>query len=74
MTKTEILKAIRKHCNDCMGNQEYLVRECPCKPGESFECNLWPFRLGRDPEKNENRAEAARKRYYERGGFGGKND
>ena len=45
--KTEIkspVKAIRAFCIKCMGDQAYLVKDCPTKI-----CPLKPFRFGKNP-------------------------
>lgn len=39
-----IIKAIRKKCLDCMGNNSFEVRACPC-----VKCPLWLFRFGKSP-------------------------
>ena len=36
------LKAIRKKCLDCSGNDKTEVRKCPLK-----DCPLYPYRSGR---------------------------
>lgn len=41
---TSVLKAIKKHCLDCCCFQRDEVKYCPCT-----SCNLWPFRLGKNP-------------------------
>ncbi len=43
------IKAIRKKCLDCMGNQAQEVRACPMP-----ECSLWTFRLGINPNCGNN--------------------
>lgn len=55
MTKTEVLKEIRKKCLDCCCDQENEVRECPCQ-----ECPLWKFRMGKDSTHVTTDAERAR--------------
>ena len=44
MTKSEILKVIRAHCIDCCCDQPNEVKNCGC-----VNCNLYPFRFGKDP-------------------------
>jgi hypothetical protein len=44
-TKTDILRAIRRKCLDCSCEQPGEVQKCPVTA-----CELWPFRLGLDPE------------------------
>jgi hypothetical protein len=38
------LRALRKHCLECLGNSSKEVAYC-C----SSTCEAWPFRLGRNP-------------------------
>lgn len=38
------LRAIRAKCLDCSGGSWTEVRNCP-----SQECELWPFRMGKNP-------------------------
>lgn len=40
MTKTKLLKAIRKKCLDCSCNQSKEVRLCPIT-----DCSLYTYRL-----------------------------
>lgn len=40
------IKAIRHHCNECMGFQPSLIQDC----GGEF-CALYPFRMGRNPSR-----------------------
>ena len=49
-TKADILQAIRQKCLDCSYFQPSEVRECPVTT-----CDLWPFRLGRDPAPSHTR-------------------
>ena len=35
-------KAIRIFCEECMGYQVFLIKDCPAP-----QCPLWPFRTGR---------------------------
>ena len=49
-TKAEILQAIRRKCLDCSCFQPSEVRECPVST-----CDLWPYRLGRDPDPSRSR-------------------
>jgi len=39
-------RAIRLHCIDCSGGSLGEVRQCQIQT-----CPLWPFRMGRNPEK-----------------------
>ena len=43
-TKTEILKSIRAKCIDCCVGNVAEVKLCTAK-----DCDLWPFRSGKDP-------------------------
>lgn len=45
-TKSEMLKTIRRNCILCMGNQPSLVEGCT-----SPDCELFPYRMGKDPWK-----------------------
>ena len=49
-TKADILQAIRRKCLDCSCFQPSEVRECPLST-----CDLWPYRLGRDPYPSRSR-------------------
>ena len=40
------LRAIRGKCLDCCCGNEKFVRECTIT-----SCNLWPFRMGRNPNR-----------------------
>jgi hypothetical protein len=54
-TKAEVMSRIRKHCIECMGGQIYLVDGCT-----SPNCELFPFRMGQDPEPNISRQKAGK--------------
>ena len=41
---TSVLKAVKKHCLECSGYQRDEVKLCTVT-----KCNLWPFRLGKNP-------------------------
>jgi hypothetical protein len=43
--KSNILHAIRRKCLDCSCYQPSEVRDCRLQ-----RCDLWPYRLGRDPD------------------------
>ena len=49
-TKPVILSAIRQKCLDCSCYQPSEVRDC-----RITNCDLWPFRFGKDPEPSANR-------------------
>lgn len=41
------VKAARAKCLECVGNQYGAVRDCAI-----FDCPLWPYRMGRSPNRN----------------------
>ena len=43
-TKTMLLRAVRAKCVDCCCHQSSEVKLCTAKG-----CELWPYRLGMDP-------------------------
>ena len=43
---TSPIKAIRAKCLDCCIGQREEVKLCPAK-----DCPLWPFRLGKNPNR-----------------------
>lgn len=46
-TKTPLLKVIRLNCIECCGG---VTRGDDSPAGcRSFACNLWPYRLGKNP-------------------------
>ena len=56
-TKGELLRTIRKNCIECMGNQPSLVEGCTAP-----NCELFEYRMGKDPYKHPGKVAAARKR------------
>jgi hypothetical protein len=52
-TKSEILKAIRRKCLECSCGQMAEVRLCHLQA-----CELWPYRLGMDPNPSQPRGVA----------------
>lgn len=42
-TKGDILKTIRSYCEECIG-EDFTPKDCT-----STDCNLYPFREGKDP-------------------------
>lgn len=46
MLNTTPIKAIRKKCLECSGNQPSEVRNCLIN-----NCPLYPFRLGKNPNR-----------------------
>jgi hypothetical protein len=49
-TKADILHAIRQTCLDCSCYQPSEVRNC-----HLTTCDLWPYRMGRDPDPSRRR-------------------
>ena len=49
-TKLNILKAIRQQCVECMGGQLGEIPLCTAP-----KCSLFPYRMGKDPEPNQNK-------------------
>ena len=49
-TKAAILHAIRQKCLDCSGGRPGEVRKCT-----AVACDLWPYRMGGDPEPSPTR-------------------
>ena len=45
------LKAIRRRCLDCSGYSQQEVQDCWAKPGERNACDLYPYRLGKNPNR-----------------------
>jgi len=43
-SKKNPYKVMRDKCMDCVGQQESEVRKCV-----SFDCPLWPYRMGTNP-------------------------
>ena len=57
-TKNEIptpIKAIRAKCLDCCYDQREEVKLCPAK-----DCPLWPFRMGKNPNRSKNMTDEQR--------------
>jgi hypothetical protein len=57
-TKNEIptpIKAIRAKCLDCCCDQRDEVKLCPAK-----DCPLWPFRMGKNPNRSKNMTDEQR--------------
>lgn len=52
--KRPILKVIRAKCLDCNSFSPKEVRLC-----QSFNCDLWPYRMGTDPFRKGREAEDA---------------
>jgi hypothetical protein len=50
------LRAVRRHCLDCAGNNANEVRHCP-----ATSCRLWPHRFGKRPSLQDKAAVAGRR-------------
>jgi len=51
------LKAIRKHCIECMGGTYQLIEDCTAGPRAKkphTRCPLYPFRMGTIPGRRSN--------------------
>ncbi len=51
VTEKQLLKAIHKHCLNCVGGSRALVKTCaasPDAPEHYTKCALWIYRLGVD--------------------------
>ena len=55
-TKAEMLRTMRMKCLDCTCNQVKEVQLCPAE-----DCPLWPFRMGKDPNKKARQMSEAQK-------------
>ena len=60
-TITSPIKAIRAKCLDCCCDQLSEVKLCPAK-----DCPLWPFRLGKNPNRARNMTDEQREAARER--------
>lgn len=60
-TKTELLRVIRKNCIECMGGHESYVKDCT-----SANCNMYPFRMGKDPTPNATKVALATKNGFQK--------
>lgn len=58
MTKSAVLRAIRKNCIECMGGQAYEVPKCT-----SPKCPLFALRSGADPSPSKVKGDAVRMRF-----------
>ena len=56
-TKGELLKIIRANCVSCMGGYEIEVAKCSAP-----NCDLFHFRMGKDPWPNPRKSEMAKER------------
>ena len=56
------VKAIRDHCLECSTGAVSEIRNCVIK-----SCGLYPFRLGKNPYRNQNLSEEARAARVARG-------
>lgn len=55
------IKAIRAKCLDCVCNQPSEVKLC-----ENRRCQLWPFRMGKNPRAKRNLTDEQRQKLSER--------
>lgn len=46
LKKISAIKAIKIHCKDCSGGSTFEVKNCII-----IDCVLWPFRLGKNPNR-----------------------
>ena len=55
MKKRTAIQAIKVFCRECQGvpkGGDYTpVKECRGEPGTPYECPLYPFRLGKNPNR-----------------------
>jgi len=61
MSKGKVLSAVKRQCVECMGNHPRYVEGCT-----STTCPLFPYRLGKDPDKkniDENERERRRTQF-----------
>ena len=58
-TKSSILRTIREHCIECMGGMQSEVERCT-----SPKCNLFSYRMGKDPNPNTARGEITRRVFH----------
>ena len=61
-TKKELLATIHLMCLDCCLGQKKEVQLCP-----STKCSLWPFRMGKDPDKKPRTITASQRAALEAG-------
>ena len=55
------VKAIRAKCLDCCGGSPQEVRLCP-----AYDCTLYPFRMGKNPNIRREYTEAQRREMAQR--------
>lgn len=58
---TSPIKAIRAKCLDCCCDQRDEVKLCP-----ATTCPLWPFRMGKNPNRSRNMTDEQRQAAKER--------
>ena len=58
---TTPIKAIRAKCMDCCCDQREEVKLCPAKG-----CPLWPFRMGKNPNRSRSLTDEQRQAAKER--------
>ena len=57
-TKAELLKVIRRECLNCVGGYDGEVLRCT-----SPNCELFPYRMGKDPNPNRVKSELMKARH-----------
>jgi len=57
-TKAELLKVIRRECLNCVGGYDGEVLRCT-----SPNCELFPYRMGKDPNPNLVKSELMKARH-----------
>ena len=55
------LKAIRQHCLECSCGSAYEVKNCVI-----HDCNLYPFRMGHNPNRKSSLSDEQRKEVGEK--------
>ena len=56
-TKAELLRVILCNCKNCMGGYEGEILKCSAP-----DCELFPYRMGKDPKPNRTKSEIMKKR------------
>ena len=67
-SRTDVLRAIREQCIECMGGQIEEIRRC-----SSRGCSLYPFRFGK-VKPNEVRSAASKARFNDPNSTFGKSE
>lgn len=67
MTRGQLLRKVRQFCSECVGGVRMSENVWPVKNPKDIEeccapeCGWFPYRFGKDPEKNPARVEAGRR-------------